>query len=89
MTSKMRILAIAPYAGMEPLLIKLAEEYPDIDLTVTVGDLKKGVEIAQNNFRANYDVIISRGGTAKLIQQSVSLPVIEITTSVHDIFAHA
>jgi len=85
MTSKMRILAIAPYAGMEPLLIKLAEEYPDIDLTVTVGDLKKGVEIAQNNFRANYDVIISRGGTAKLIQQSVSLPVIEITTSVHDI----
>jgi len=85
MTSKMRILAIAPYAGMEPLLVKLAEEYPDIDLTVTVGDLKKGVEIAQNNFRANYDVIISRGGTAKLIQQSVSLPVIEITTSVHDI----
>ncbi|MGF7431929.1 PrpR N-terminal domain-containing protein [Thermoanaerobacterium thermosaccharolyticum] len=85
MSSKIRILAIAPYASMEPLLVKLAEEYPNIDLTVTVGDLKKGVEIAQNNFHANYDVIISRGGTAKLIQQSVSLPVIEITTSAYDI----
>lgn len=85
MSSKIRILAIAPYASMEPLLVKLAEEYPNIDLTVTVGDLKKGVEIAQNNFHANYDVIVSRGGTAKLIQKSVSLPVIEITTSAYDI----
>jgi transcriptional regulator with PAS, ATPase and Fis domain len=85
MSSKIRILAIAPYASMEPLLVKLAEEYPNIDLTVTVGDLKQGVEIAQNNFHANYDVIISRGGTAKLVQRSVSLPVIEISTSAYDI----
>lgn len=85
MPSKIRILAIAPYPSMEPLLSKLAEEYPNIDLTITVGDLKKGVEIAQNNFHTNYDVIISRGGTAKLVQQSVSLPVIEISTSAYDI----
>lgn len=85
MPSKIRILAIAPYASMESLLVKLAEEYPNIDLTITVGDLKKGVEIAQNNFHADYDVIISRGGTAKLVQQSVSLPVIEISTSAYDI----
>ena len=86
MSSKLiRILAIAPYASMESLLLKLADEYQDIDLTVTVGDLKKGVEIAQKNFHSNYDVIISRGGTAKLVQQSVSLPVIEISTSAYDI----
>lgn len=86
MSSKLiRILAIAPYPSMESVLVKLAEEYPNIDLTVTVGDLKKGVEIAQKNFHSNYDVIISRGGTAKLLQQSVSLPVIEINTSAYDI----
>ncbi|ADK13463.1 MULTISPECIES: sigma-54-dependent transcriptional regulator [Clostridium] len=85
MSSKIRILAIAPYSSMEPLLIKVSKDYPNIDLTITVGDLKKGVEIAQNNFHGNYDVIISRGGTAKLLQQSVSLPVIEINTSVYDI----
>lgn len=85
MPSKIRILAIAPYASMKSLLIKLAKEYSNIDLTVTIGDLKKGVEIAKNNFHENYDIIISRGGTAKLIQQSVSLPVIEINTSAYDI----
>ncbi|MDV3426359.1 MAG: PrpR N-terminal domain-containing protein [Bacillota bacterium] len=86
MPSKLiRILAIAPYPSMKSLLVKLAEEYPNIDLTITVGDLKKGVEIAQKNFHSNYDVIISRGGTAKLVQQSVSLPVIEISTSAYDI----
>lgn len=85
MSSKIRILAIAPYSSMKSLLVKLAEEYPNIDLTITVGDLKKGVEIAQKNFHSNYDVIISRGGTAKLVQQSVSLPVIEISTSAYDI----
>lgn len=86
MSSKLiRILAIAPYPSMESLLVKLAEEYPNVDLTITVGDLKKGVEIAQKNFHSNYDVIISRGGTAKLVQQSISLPVIEINTSAYDI----
>jgi transcriptional regulator with PAS, ATPase and Fis domain len=85
MPSKIRVLAIAPYASMESLLVKLAEEYPNVDLTITVGDLKRGVEIAQNNFHANYDVIISRGGTAKLVEKYVSLPVIEINTSAYDI----
>lgn len=85
MSAKLRILAIAPYEGMKPLLEKLARKYPNIDLTILVGDLKKGVEMAQSNFHENYDVIISRGGTAKLIQQSVSLPVIEVNTSPYDI----
>jgi len=85
MCSKIRILTIAPYTSMKSLLLKLAKDYPNIDLTITVGDLIKGVEIAQNNFHENYDVIISRGGTAKLVQQSVSLPVIGINTSAYDI----
>jgi transcriptional regulator with PAS, ATPase and Fis domain len=85
MSAKIRVLGIVPYEGMKPLLSKLAEEYENIDLTILVGDLKKGVEIAQSNFHENYDVIISRGGTAKLLRQSVSLPVIEINTSAYDI----
>ena len=44
MLSKIRILAIAPYASMEPLLINVSKDYPNIDLTITVGDLKKGVD---------------------------------------------
>lgn len=85
MSAKTRILAIAPYEGMKPLLSRLSEEYTNLELDIFVGDLKKGLEIAQSNFHENYDAIISRGGTAKLLKQSVSLPVIEIHISAYDI----
>lgn len=85
MTSNIRILAIAPYEEMKPILLQLSKEYNQVEMTVLVGDLNKGVEMAKNNYHDNYDYIISRGGTAKLIQKSVSIPVIEIHTSIYDI----
>ncbi|MGE4485991.1 MAG: PrpR N-terminal domain-containing protein, partial [Oscillospiraceae bacterium] len=63
----------------------LAEEYPEVDLTIYVGDHQNGVEIAKSNFHANYDVIISRGCTAQMLRQQVPLPVIEIENSFYDI----
>ena len=80
-----RILGIAPYEGMKAIMKNLAKERDDIDLTVYVGDLEEGVEIAKQNFHGNYDVIISRGGTASLIEAAASIPVVEITLSVYDI----
>lgn len=82
---KIRILGIAPYEGMKSIMQKLARERDDIDLTVYVGDLHKGAEIAQKNFHEDYDIIISRGGTAELIGTITQLPVIEITLSVYDV----
>ena len=64
---------------------KMAADRNDIDLTVYVGDLQKGAELAQRNFHGNFDVIISRGGTAELIGSLTDLPVIEITLSVYDV----
>lgn len=49
------------------------------------GDLQQGVEIAKRNFHGNYDVVISRGGTAKMLRQQLSLPVIEIEVSMYDL----
>lgn len=85
MQGNVRILGIAPYEGMKSIMLKLAKERDDIDLTVFVGDLQKGAEIAQKNFHENYDIIISRGGTAELIGAITPIPVIEITLSVYDI----
>lgn len=82
---KIRILGIAPYEGMKSTMLKLAKERDDIDLTVYVGDLQKGAEIAQRNFHDDYDVIISRGGTAELVGNITQIPVIEIALSVYDI----
>ena len=64
---------------------KLARKRPHMEMDVYVGDLKKGVDIAQKNIQGNYDVIISRGGTAEMIGKVTHIPVIEISLSVYDI----
>ena len=85
MKHKYRILGIAPYEGMKALMSDVAEEYPQIDLTLFVGDLEQGLEIAHSNFHGNYDVVISRGGTAKMLKENLPLPVVEIPVSMYDL----
>lgn len=85
MSRKIRVLVIAPYEGMKHIVYKVGKEFEDIELTVFVGDLNEGVRIAKQNYYGNYDVIISRGGTAKLIEQKILLPVIEIEITTNDI----
>lgn len=85
MASKIRLLGIAPYESMRSLMLELAAQYPDIELTVFVGDLQQGVELAKRNFYNDYDAIISRGGTATLLRERLDLPVIEIPILPFDI----
>lgn len=82
---KIRVLGIAPYEAMKSMMEKLARKRPQMELDVYVGDLKKGVDIARSNFHGNYDVIISRGGTAEMIGKITHIPIIEISLSVYDI----
>lgn len=82
---KIRILGVAPYEGMKTILLREAEQHPEIDIDVFVGDMQSGVEIVQKHSDKNYDVIISRGGTAELIKRSTKTPVVEVTISVYDI----
>ena len=63
MEYRIRALGIAPYEGMKHLMASLQEEYPQLDLTLFVGDRDEGLEIARSNFHGNYDVVISRGCT--------------------------
>lgn len=85
MHTPIRILGIAPYEGLKALMAPLASVYPDVELTLFVGDLEQGLEIARSNFHSNYDVVISRGGTAKMLRKHLVLPVVEIETSMYDI----
>lgn len=85
MDHRIRVLGIAPYEGMKALMTSLGEEYPQMDLTLFVGDREQGLEIAKSNFHGNYDAVISRGGTASMLRKDLSLPVIEIELSMYDI----
>lgn len=85
MKNDIRVLGIAPYEGMKIQMLNLAKEYPQIDLTVYVGDMEQGLIIARNNFHGDYDVVISRGATAQMLRQQLTIPVIEIEISMYDI----
>ena len=85
MQTKPRILASAPYEGMKTLLLQTAQEFPEVDLHVIVGDLKEGLALTMNRFPSDFDVLMSRGGTASLLRQSLTLPVVEIPVTGNDI----
>ena len=82
---RVRILGIAPYQGMKHIMENLAAERNDIDLDVYVGDMDRGVDIALKSIQSNYDILVSRGGTARMLEQASSLPVIEVEISTYDI----
>lgn len=80
-----RILGIAPYEGLKNMMNTLAQIRGDIQLTSYVGDYKDGLNIVQELDLSNFDVIISRGGTADLIYKYSSIPVLSIGMSYYDI----
>ncbi|MGG1558091.1 PrpR N-terminal domain-containing protein [Geobacillus thermoleovorans] len=80
-----KTLLIAPYTGLKELASSLAKEQQGLDLTVVQADLQEAIPIVKQYENKGVDLIISRGGTAQLLRQSTSLPVIEIQVSGYDI----
>lgn len=79
----MKTLLIAPYQGLAEIAKKLNIQ-DDIDLDMTVANLEAGVQAAQLAEKQGYELIISRGGTATMIQEHVSIPVVHIDISGYD-----
>lgn len=79
----MKVLAIAPYNGLKELMITLGEK-EEFELQVEIGDLEEGLTLAKDAIHNGIDIIISRGGTAELIQRELTIPVVEIEVSGYD-----
>lgn len=83
---KIKILAVAPYEGLGELMKKASFSREDIDLHVYTGDLSAGVELAVSiQDLEKFDIIISRGGTAEMLQEVVPIPVVEIKLTEYDL----
>ena len=81
-----RILAVAPYESLGTLFENAQKVRSDAQITVVVGDLESGLLQAQKAMsEANYDVLISRGGTAELLRKHINLPILEISITANDI----
>ena len=81
----MSILFVAPY----PDLVKTAEETlknSPLPVHVVLGDLQSGVSQAlKETAEGNTQIVISRGGTASMLRQNLSVPVFEIEVSGYDL----
>ncbi|WP_298825290.1 sigma-54-dependent transcriptional regulator [uncultured Planococcus sp.] len=82
---KIHIGVISPYEAMLPLIDELKEEQSDLLIVAEVGDLERGVELARRMEQNGADILISRGGTSKMIREAVSLPVVDIHISGYDL----
>src|SRR5699024_1022793 len=82
---KIKVMAIVPYEGLKDMIYDVKNQYKQIDVEVKEGDMYKGVEVAQEAERNGYHVILSRGGTSALIQQYVTIPVVEIQVTGYDL----
>ncbi|MDQ0428935.1 transcriptional regulator with PAS, ATPase and Fis domain [Planomicrobium stackebrandtii] len=82
---KIKIGFISPYEAMVPMVEELGEKQEDLQVATKVGNLEEGVKYAKEMERSGYDLIISRGGTAGLIRNAISLPVIDVHMSGYDL----
>ena len=85
MEKTIRILGIAPYESLRAAMVRIAETRKELSVDIYLGNMKEGVEIARFHQNENYDVIISRGATARLIKDEVYIPVISVDFSAYDI----
>lgn len=82
---KINIGFISPYDAMVPVIEELKNGQNDLMITAVTGNLEKGAALAKELEQQGMDVLISRGGTAKLIREAVALPVIDVHMSGYDL----
>lgn len=84
---KTRILAVCPYEALQDLILDIAQERDDVEVTSVVGDLSEGQRLLERvrGMLEGCDAIISRGGTMRMLQENVQTPVIEISSNGFDI----
>ncbi|MFP5114740.1 PrpR N-terminal domain-containing protein [Bacillaceae bacterium C204] len=80
-----KALVIAPYEGLFEMMKEIDQEVDDFELHIELGNLYEGANIAKDAEKRGYHIIISRGGTASMIQEEASIPVIDIQVSGYDV----
>ena len=80
-----RILAIAPNEGVAQVIQEVCRSRSDVSVILRIGDLENGLLLMQAEDRHSYDMILSRGGTARLLALHSRKPVVEIRSGLPDL----
>jgi len=79
------IVLIAPYLKLKQIADSLADRYT-VPIRTVIGDLGEGLALAQEALLEDA-ILVSRGGTAKLIREALDIDVIEIGVSYIDLIS--
>ncbi|MGC7871416.1 sigma 54-interacting transcriptional regulator [Desulfosporosinus sp. SYSU MS00001] len=79
-----RVLFVAPYEELAEEARKTVKVLKK-PCRVIVADMSDGAAAAKNALNDGVEVIISRGGTASLIRQAVTIPVVDVEVTGYDI----
>lgn len=85
---KAKILFVAPFAGLAKLAQEVVDErFADYGhlIHVVKGDLQECMAIVKQAVEDGAEVIVSRGGTATLIEKNVNIPIVHIQVTVMDV----
>ncbi|MBM4348185.1 MAG: AAA family ATPase, partial [Deltaproteobacteria bacterium] len=83
-TSPIPVALMAPYPEMAELAREICKEF-EKPIVIEVGDLKEGLRNGTLLVEKGVEVIVSRGGTAKLLKERLSIPIVEIKVTAYDI----
>ena len=79
------IVVIAPFEELYTLSKKIFKENFFDNVDVLLGDMNLGLELAEKAIKEGAKIIVSRGGTYRLIKGSFNIPVVEIGITSFDL----
>ena len=85
---KTNILFVAPYVEMGTMAQKIAATRDDISVTVQVANLSDALSVVSEMELERFDVVVSRGGTAKMLENHLRLPMVFVELSGYDVLRH-
>lgn len=79
------IVVLAPIPDVFDKAVKIVEEQDYDNVEVLLGTMNEGLQIAEDLERQGVKIIVTRGGTYKLLKQNLQIPLVEIKVSAYDI----
>lgn len=78
------VVLVAPYRGMADRAREVCRDFDRL-ISIEEGDLQVGLDRARDLVNRGAEVVISRGGTAKLLRSHLSVPVVEVKVTAYDL----
>lgn len=82
---KIKVLVIAPYQGLMESIKAMEGDLASFEIIIHMADLTESLLLLETYKDEEIDFIISRGGTADMLREHTSIPVIDIEVSGYDI----